>query len=123
MRTLGFCIAGIVAALAMVDYGAAGNGGRLMGAALPSFPPEQAVVRERKGDRLPVAQGRQVNPVILDTPQPGPPPAKPQPTNHQPNLLKGCEPALSPLTGAALTGLHARCVADAGRPARLAALS
>jgi len=121
MRAPGFCIAGIAAALLMVDYGAAGNSGRLIVTGLQSSPSEQAVVRDRKGDRLPLATTMQIErarPAAPDAPL-----AKPQPARPQPALLKGCEPALSPLTGVALTGLHARCVADAGKPTRLAALS
>lgn len=125
MRTLGLCIAGLAAALLMVDYGAAGNGGRLIGTVLQSSPSEQAVVRERKRDRLPLAitmPSRPARVVTPDAPEPQPAP-KSQPTNHGPVLLQGCEPALSPLTGAALTGLHARCVADARDRTRLAALT
>jgi hypothetical protein len=110
MRTLGYCIAGMV--LLMVDYGVAGNGGRLIGTVLQSPPPEQVVVRDRKGDRLPAATTMQRQPPGPVTPgalQPAPA-SKSQPTNHAP-LLKGCEPAHSPLTGATLTGLDARCVA------------
>jgi hypothetical protein len=120
MRTLGFCIAGSIAAVLMVDYGAAG--GRLTGA-VQSSSSEQTVVRERKGDRLQVATltlGRQVGPITVDAPQPAPA-AKHPPADYKPALLRGCEPALSPLTGTALTGLHARCFADAGKPMRPAA--
>ena len=120
MRTLAFGIVGTIGMLLMVDYGAAGHGGRLIGSALRS-PSEQTVVRDRKGDRLPVAtfayDQRRRPP---DAPPPAPA-ANPR-SDRQPALLKGCEPALSPLTGAALTGLHARCVADAGKSTRLAAL-
>jgi hypothetical protein len=125
MRAPGFCIAGIAAALLMVDYGAAGNSGRLIVTGLQSPPSEQAVVRDRKADRLPLATTMQIQPArpaVRDAPQ-SEPLAKPQPARPQPALLKGCEPALSPLTGVALTGLHARCVADAGNPTRLAALT
>ena len=121
MRTLGFCIAGIVAALLMVDYGAAGNGGRLIATALQTGASEQSVVRERKGDRLPAAavvRPLPAAPAVRDAPQPNPV-TKPQPVNQRPALLQGCEPALSPLTGAAPNGLHARCVAAASTPTRV----
>jgi hypothetical protein len=120
MRTLGFCVAGIAAALLMVDYVAAGNGGRLRVTALQAGPSQQTVVRDRKGDRLPVpaaVQNAPAKPAAQDAPQPKPL-SKPQPLNQRPALLQGCEPALSPLTGIAPTGLHARCVADAGEATR-----
>jgi len=119
MRTLSFCVAAATALL-MVEYGAAGNDGRLLVTAPQPGPSEQTVVRERKGDRLPLptaAQGAPGRPAARETPQPSPV-SKPQPTGHKPALLQGCEPALSPLTGAAPTGLHARCVADAGELTR-----
>jgi hypothetical protein len=114
MRTLSFCLAAGTALL-MVEYGAAGNGGRLLATAPQSELSEQTVVRERKGDRLPLpsaAQGAPARPAAREVPRTDPV-SKPRPTGHKPALLRGCEPALSPLTGAAPTGLHARCVADA----------
>ena len=115
MRLSSFCIAAVTALL-MAEYGAAGNGGRLLLTAPQPGLSEQTVVRERKGDRLPLptaAQRAPGRPAARDAPQPNPV-SKPQPPGHKPALLQGCEPALSPLTGATPTGLHARCVADAG---------
>jgi hypothetical protein len=119
MRTLSFCVAAATALL-MVEYGAAGNGGRLLVTVPQPGPAEQTVVRARKGDRLPLptaVQRTPAPPAAREAPQPNPV-SKPQPTGHKPALLQGCEPALSPLTGAAPTGLHARCVADAGELTR-----
>jgi hypothetical protein len=119
MRMWSFCVAAVTALL-MVEYGAAGNGGRLLVTAPQPGLSDQTVVRERKGDRLPLptaAQRAPGKPAARDAPPPNPV-SKPQPTGHKPALLQGCEPALSPLTGLAPTGLHARCVADAGELTR-----
>ncbi len=91
MRTLGFCVAGVAATLLMVDYGAAGNGGRLLATALRTSPPEQAVVRDRKGDQPPVATTAQTppgKPVAREAPQ-SKPVSRPQPTSDRPALLRG----------------------------------
>jgi hypothetical protein len=60
-----------------------------------------------------------IEPVVLDS---TPLRNKPQPSAGRPKLPEGCEPAYSPLTGTALSSLHARCVASLAVPLRLAAL-
>jgi len=109
MRTMSFCVAAMTALL-MVEYGAAGNGGRLLVTVPQPGSSEQMVVRERP--LATTVQSEPRRPAGGNEPQPNPV-SKPQPAGRKPALLQGCEPALSPLTGAALTGLHARCVADA----------
>jgi hypothetical protein len=117
MRTLSFCAAAMIALL-LVEYGAAGNAWRQVVPAPQPGPSEQTV--ERKGDWLPLpttVQGESGRPAA-GRPEPNSI-SKPQPIGSKPTLLQGCEPALSPLTGAVPTGLHARCVADAGEPVLL----
>ena len=72
MRIWSVCVAA-VAALSMVEYGAAGNGGRLLATAPHPGPAQQTVVRERKGDRLPLptaAQRAPGRPAAREVPQP-----------------------------------------------------
>jgi hypothetical protein len=120
MRThkLSFCAAAM-ATLLMVEYGVTGNSGRQIVTTPQPRSSEQTV--EQKGDGLSLpttVQGKPGKPSIRNQPEPRPV-SKPQASNSKPALLQGCEPALSPLTGAVPTGLYARCFADAGEPVAL----
>jgi hypothetical protein len=142
MRAAVFCFASGLVVLLAADYVAAGNGGGLIGSLLQSAPPQQEVARERKGDRLSIgAAADNAAAIVRDPPvrattgrqaeragtplaeQPQVAPRKPQPAAQQLKLPDGCEPAFSPLTGGAVSSLHARCVADLRMPLRPVTLS
>jgi hypothetical protein len=144
MRTAVICMVGGVAALLLADYVAAGSSAARSASGQPASP-QQEVVRNRKGDRLsrmagpPPLEAATVNVTGRDgaagaaivyrdgpgrAPDSAPPQlrGRPEPPAQKPKLPVGCEPSYSPLTGAALSSLHARCIADLQRPLRIAAL-